>query len=146
MLRVNNECVPLEEEVLTLPAGRHSAVCVSNPAEGVPELIIRLRTRKHRPQGSILRRACACRDYKITKETNTCVVHRMEPLLGQMEVGQQIFASVSAAAHLATLRSLLALLEVPNASKYTWKCFRAGKASALAAAGSSLQLVLQSGR
>ena len=64
LLRVANEGIPLEkgtpEDVLTLPEGRHSAVVVSTPAEGVPELIIRLRTRKHRPQGSVLRRTCTC--------------------------------------------------------------------------------------
>ena len=149
LLRVVNEALPLEkgttEELLSLPQGRHSAVFVTSPQDALPELVIRLRTRKHRPQGSILRRQCTCKDYKTLEEVSTCVVHRVKPLLEKLEVGQQLFSCHNSSQYLQALRSTLQLLDVPMAANYTWKAFRAGKAAALAAQGASLQKVLQSG-
>ena len=43
------------------------------------------------------------------------------------------------------LHHLLAILLVADPSRYTWKAFRAGKASAMAAAGQPLPKILQAG-
>ena len=46
---------------------------------------------------------------------------------------------------LRTLRKYLNLLGIPNAQEYTLKAFRAGRATAMAAGGSSLGVILQAG-
>ena len=46
---------------------------------------------------------------------------------------------------LHTLRTLLARIGVANAQVYTLKCYRAGKATALAASGESIGAILQAG-
>ena len=52
---------------------------------------------------------------------------------------------LSAAVALRQLRRLLTLMAVPNAGAFTLKAFRAGKATALAAAGKSLDIILAAG-
>ena len=46
---------------------------------------------------------------------------------------------------LKTLRRFLVLTDIPQATSYTLKAFRAGKATALAAEGKSLGQILQAG-
>ena len=68
-----------------------------------------------------------------------------QQLLDQRQVGDRIFDLHTASEYLAGLRSILGLLEVPRSQAFTSKCFRAGKASQLAACGFPLHQVLQSG-
>ena len=53
--------------------------------------------------------------------------------------------SFDSGAALKRLRRLLTLSQVPSAPSFTFKAFRAGKATALAAAGKSVGTILQAG-
>ena len=88
LLRVQSEALPLNqgtfEDVHDLPPGRHSAVFV-DPAN---TLHLRLRQRKHRPQGSLLVRPCVCGPHQ---RSPLCVGHRLAVRLGQLSRGQRLF-------------------------------------------------------
>ena len=73
-----------------------------------------------------------------------CPVHRMRKLLRTKRVGGCLW-SFSQSKMLAGLRRLLNLLAVPSASEYTLKTFRAGRATQMAASGSSLGDILIAG-
>ena len=64
LLRVQSKAVGLEvgmkRDAQTLPPGRHSAVWIESCEGGLDSLHIRLARRKHRPQGSLPVRTCAC--------------------------------------------------------------------------------------
>ncbi|CAK0812009.1 unnamed protein product [Prorocentrum cordatum] len=140
LLRVQSEAVGLQAgqaaEADKLPDGRHSAVWV----EDGQYLVLRLRRRKNRPQGSVLRRACTCRSSSIVP----CVVHAAWRILANKAPGDRLWAGTPAVL-LAKMRRLLAQLRVQEAEQYTFKAFRAGRATALAAAGKSVGSILTAG-
>ena len=78
LMRMQSECVLLErgslEELLTIPEGRHSAVCIIN-RERKRLLTIRWSRRRHRPPGPLLRGPCTCTS---TEQSPWCVVYRVE--------------------------------------------------------------------
>ena len=140
ILRCQSEAIPLlagcAGDATCLPASRHSGVWVA----GDHHLCLRLRRRKNRPQGSLLKRPCTC----ATTSRQFCVVCRILARLKLRETASPLWELTSDQA-LKQLRRLLALLAVPNAQKYTLKAFRAGKATALAASGKSLGVILAVG-
>ena len=140
LLRGPSEAVPAqwgsEQDLHTLPVGRHSALWVDQ--QGVTSL--RLRRRKNRPQGSLLRRPCLC----STVPNPMCIGHRLLTTCGAFVGGQRI-CQLTASQLLHRLHHLLAVLLVADPSRYKWKAFRAGKASAMAAAGQPLPKILQAG-
>ena len=140
LLRVQSEAVPLlagvPDDATSLPTDRHSGVWV----DGSNALCLRLQRRKNRPQGSLLRRRCTC----PANGPRFCVVHRLKPFLAQRQPCEPLWSFDSGAA-LKRLRRLLTLSQVPAAPEYTFKAFRAGKATALAAAGKSVGTILQAG-
>ena len=73
LFRVQSEALPLEcgapHELVALPTGRHSAVWVS-----ADTAFVRLRRRKHKPTGSVLKRACTC----ASTSSQFCIVHRLK--------------------------------------------------------------------
>ena len=139
LLRVQSECIPLEagraEDSTCLAPQRHSGLWVDQAGA----LNLRLQRRKHRPQGSHLRRACSC-----AQGPAFCVPHCVRRLLQSKQPGEKLWA-FTAAAMLKELRRLLGMLSVPGAPEFTLKAFRAGHATALAAAGHSLAAVMAAG-
>ena len=143
LARVADEAVPAQcgsaEDVLHLPAGRHSAVYID---QGTGSLTVHWRTRKHRPNGSVLRRPCTCQ----SKGRDRCMPHAVAKWAVQSGacVGQRLWPWAPAAAR-KILTRMLALLAVPDADRFTWKAVRAGKATAMAAGGYRLQEILMAG-
>ena len=141
LLRVQSEAIPLEcgsfETVHVLPPNRHSSVFIDE--EGT--LHLRLRQRKHRPQGSLLIRPCIC---TLSQRNVMCVGHRLKTRILNMAEGQKVFNFTSSVA-LTQFRSMLKLLQVPDYQGFSFKCLRAGKAATLARQGHSLFQVMQSG-
>ena len=142
LLRVQSEAVPLQYgEVCPqtpLPADRHSAVWVDS--EFVCHL--RLRRRKHMPAGSVMSRPCICEG---SEKSVFCLSHRLGPGLSKLQQGQSLFP-FTASQCLKRLRSLLSLLNVPGASCFTFKAFRAGKATALAKSGCPVHIIMNMGQ
>ena len=141
LLRVQSEAIPLEygsyETVHVLPPNRHSSLFIDQ--EGT--LYLRLRQRKHRPQGSLLIRPCVCTP---SQRNAMCVGHRLHTRVVNMAEGQKVFNFTSSVA-LTKFRSVLKLLQVPDYQAFSFKCLRAGKAATLARQGHSLFQVMQSG-
>ena len=139
--RVQSEGLGLEmgsaASVLTLPAGRHSSVFVDSQRV----LHVRLRRRKHRQMGSVLKRPCTCSGGGLA--CASCAFLRWS-VGAQAVEGQQINGR-SAAQFLHNLRRTLALLAIPRAQLFTLKAFRAGHATELVRAGASWARLLEAG-
>ena len=101
---------------------------------------LRLLRRKHRPQGSLLKRRCTCEQVG----SQFCVVHRCLAALRGRERGERIWHFTSSS-FLGATRRYLALLGVAEACTYTLKAYRAGKATAMAAAGATVGQILLAG-
>jgi len=140
LARVQSELLPCERghlgEVTSLPLHRHSAVCLD--AQGV--LHVRYRQRKNRPGGSLLKRQCTCHN----APAHRCLSHRMDKILAPLKVGEKVFPWTPKQA-LAKLHVYLIGAEVPDAKQYTFKAFRRGRATDLAARGYSLAHILDLG-
>ena len=85
-------------------------------------------------------RPCTC----ATTSRQFCVVCRIQDRLRTRTTASRLW-ELSSDQALKQLRRLLVLLEEPNAQAYTLKAFRAGKATALAASGKSLGVILAAG-
>lgn len=140
LLRGPSEAVPIEwgseQELYSLPPGRHSAIWVN--ADGATSL--RLKRRKNRPQGSLLRRPCLC----PAAPAVMCPGHRLLASSSGWQPGQRL-CLLTPSQLLTKLHRLLAMLLVAAPERYRWKGFRAGKASCMAAAGKPLPQILQAG-
>ena len=138
LLRIQSEAVLLQvgqaSDAFDLPQWRHSGVWVADQV-----LHVRLRQRKNRPTGSLLRRPCTCRTDK-----KTCAVHLALPVLQGKQQGQRLWDGTGAG-FIQQVRRLLAQMGVPGAMHFSGKAFRAGKATAMAASGSSIGSILTAG-
>ena len=94
---------------------------------------------ENRPRGSLLRRPCTCQ-----KDPRFCVVHLAERALMHKQIGQKLWSGMPSH-FIKILRCFLGQLKVPHPELFTPKAFRAGKATALAAAGSNLGDILMAG-
>ena len=76
-----------------------------------------------------------------------CATHTYLEFKGRKDwkVGDQFFPSCSPVKELASLKRVLCLIGAPNYSCMTWKSVRAGRASAMAAAGCTLGEILGAG-
>ena len=101
-------------------------------------LFVRIRRRKHRPHGSLLRSPCTCNKGRRLP----CVVHAFLTL--RLAVGELIVAEAPHSA-LATLRRQLSELAVADPKAYAFKVFRCGCATAMVARGDSLATILAAG-
>ena len=141
LLRVQSEGVELQfgsaKEVLDLPEGYHSALVV-----GESELILRLRARKHRPRGSVLRKRCEC---EVVGQT-ACALCFMKEYVKEVkpQPGDRVYGG-SASEFSKTLRRMLVLLGIPGGELFTLKAYRAGRASEMARGGASWQALQAAG-
>ena len=144
LLRVQSEAMGLEvgmkRDAQTLPPGRHRAVWIESCEGGLDSLHIRLARRKHRPQGSLLVRTCAC----AGASPHCCTVHAVAQLLRNKHAGATLF-DLTSSSFLKAVRRMLTLLGHMDANKCTLKAFRAGRATSLAAAGSPTGVILAAG-
>jgi len=154
LFRVQSEALALqlgnEGELLSLPEGRHSAVVfATDPKSNLLKLVIRLRRRKHRQAGSLLKRSCSCGK---TNDPETCAVHSMLAWVSAQGVrqGEHILrmrdgSQPTAGKALSALKRVLGVLGVPNAAAVSFKAFRAGKATSMASSGYTLAQILNAG-
>ena len=140
LLRLQSEAVELQAgtaaDATSMSPSRHSGLWADS--SGV--MILRLQRRKHRPAGSLLRCSCVC----SLVGANMCLPHRVGPWFSACEAGQRLLPTTPQW-FLETLRKLLRALGVPYPEEVALKTFRAGKATALAAAGVSLGEILVAG-
>ena len=126
-----------QAEVFELAPQRHSALTMVSGF-----LLLKLTRRKHRPEGSILKRSCRCREVGRL----SCVVCTYLAWVAEKQpgTGSRVWPG-SASQYLHQLRRLLNLLMHPQAMSFTLKCFRAGKASVLASSGATWQEIQSAG-
>jgi hypothetical protein len=139
LFRVQSECLPLEcgsraEAVNGLPQGRHSSIYVD---EG--KLVVRLRCRKNRPQGSILVRECSCAN---GRDQRLCVVHCMS--WSDQIPGDRLF-TLTPSQTKQKLRRYSRMLGVRESGTLILKTFRASRATALALQGRPMHQILEAG-
>ena len=146
--RVQSEAVPWQagehRDLITLPTERHSAIVfegfseIANCNTDCGFLHCRWRRRKQRPEGSWLKRQCDC---KGRGNPQLCLVHRAMDYINQTKLkhGGELFPEISGWSGLCLLRRILKMLSVGTADAFTWKCIRAGKATAMAGANMPLQ-------
>ena len=152
LMRVQSETIPLgigaPEELRRLPAGRHSTVVfiTEDGFGGKAKLGIHWAKRKNRQGGSMLWRECEC---EARGDAAMCAVHRIGNRLRTMNWtvgGTRLFPEIPTNNFaLNILRRYLRLLKVPQAESATFKCVRAGKATALAMLGYSVPEILNLG-
>ena len=141
--RVQSEAVPWQageyRDLITLPAERHSAIVFegyshkANCNSDRDILHCRWKRRKHRPEGSWLKRRCEC---KVLENPQLCLVHRAMDYINQTKPkpGDELFPEISGWLGFSLLRRILKMLSVGTADAFSWKCIRAGKATAMAGA------------
>jgi hypothetical protein len=96
-------------------------------------LVLVLKRRKNKPQGSRLVRGCWC-----TESRETCPLHKLWPLLHARGKGERLFPKVTAGAALKALREILASIGIPRAAEYRTHDLRRGHAKDLQLSGRSL--------
>ena len=140
LLRVASEACKLhvgcEDDVDALPPGVEASIWLRKRTRRVA---LRLRTRKHRPQGSLMLRPCSCET-----TPGLCVYHLAEAVLEGRRPGELLW-EVLPREVLTHTRRYMTLLGCRDAERTTLKSYRMGKASSLAAEGASLQMILESG-
>ena len=97
-------------------------------------------SRKNRPHGSVLRRACWCKCCK-----RTCPVHVLGAFFSRQKPGSRPFKDLKPGAVLKALKERLLTLKVPQASSYRAHDFRRGHARDLQADGAQLFEILAAG-
>lgn len=97
--------------------------------------------RKNRPKGSVLNRSCSCKPLFPVK----CVVCNIQEACKHLVKGDLLW-DFAPAPTLKLLRSQLGAWGIKAGQKdFTWKSFRGGKATEMAARGSSLGTILLAG-
>ena len=126
-----------QDDATNFPVGQHSAVWV----DAAGQVVCRFAQRKNRPKGSMLMRPCTCSDTGKRR----CVAHRLQKLLVTRQLRQQIFHR-NARQLLDDCRQLLVAAGLHQAALFTLRGFRAGKATAMLAAGKTLPHVMNAGQ
>ena len=101
---------------LPLPPGRHSAFWKESCEGGLDFLHIWLARRKHRPQGSLVVRTCAC----AGASPHCCAARAVAPLLYGKSAGVKLF-DLTSSSLLKDVRRILALLGRADAGRCTLK-------------------------
>ena len=129
LLRVPSAAIPL-----TAHGGK------KHLAKEGDRLVIRPDKRKHRPQGSVLKRPCTC----SKAEPQFCIVHRMQKFLRQFVPGQRLW-TISAHNFLRLLRAQLVSEGYANSERITLKTFRSSMATQLAKDGKKVEAIRAAG-
>ena len=103
-------------------------------------LCLRLKCRKNKQEGSLLKRECWCNSCPAT-----CPVHRLWPYLLSCGLGQKPFAGITPANALTRLRCCLTELRIPEARYYRTHDFRRGHAQDMVEQGRKLCEILAAG-
>ena len=115
-------------------------LCVACVSWWGVQVVLRLARRKNRPQGSVLRRACWCRQC-----VDTCPRHVLWPYFQKLAVGQAPFAGLSPSSANDLLRQCLAAGRVPKAAAFRCHDLRRGHCKDLQQAGATLRAILEAG-
>jgi integrase len=119
LLRVPSEAIPVR--------AREGDCCLRLEGD---ELVLVLKRRKNKPNGSRLVRSCWC-----SESRTTCPVHVLGPALQRCGDGEMLFPGITAGSALSVLRSMLQLLGVPKAGQFRTHDFRRGHAKDLQLSG-----------
>ena len=137
LLRLPSEAIPVVRGCVGLSHNEEHANCVYMEGE---LLCLKLKRRKNKPRGSLLKRACWCHDCACT-----CPVHVLWPFFQRLDVGQAAFPRASAGGALRQLRSVLHTLGIANYSCYRCHDLWRGHALDMQLNGSTLQQILAAG-
>ena len=138
-LHVPSEALPMVCSRVGLDHGEHQSVVFIDKGQ----LCLRLRRRKNMQQGCLLRRSCWCASCRVT-----CPVHVLGNFLASFDAegAEKPFSQFSPTFALATLRSVLHRMQIPDAETYRMHDCRRGHAKDLQQSGSSLAEILQAGK
>ena len=136
LLRVPSEGLPITRGINGVTGDGQAVVFRDGDT-----VCLKLRSRKNRPCGSVLKRGCWCTSHT----TLLCPVHTLWPYLEGFGVGQRVFQDISASNALSTLRAYLARIGVPDARLYRTHDIRRGHADDMRARGSTLAEILRAG-
>ena len=104
------------------------------------DLVLHLRRRKNKRDGSVLRRRCWCGESSIT-----CPIHTLWRSVSDAPDGTALFHSITPANALGVVREVLSALEIPKAHEYRSHDFRRGHADDLRHSGAPLRTILEAG-
>ena len=144
LLRLPSEALPItiinrplaEEEMQVLVAAHHAVLSFDGDS-----LTLRLARRKNKPWGGTLRRKCWCELCPVS-----CPTHVLGPFVRSWPEGTRPFSHITAANALRTLRQLLALLAIADASKYRCHDLRRGHVRDLQMRGKRAEEIKRTGQ
>ena len=136
LLRVPSEALPIVRSDGGRIDGKQASLSCT-----VDSLVLVLDRRKNRLHGSTLVRKCWC-----AQCSTTCPVHVLGAYMEGCLVGEPLFGEISASYALDSLRTLLAVLDVPDAHLYRTHDFRRGHARDLQVGGATLGQILAAGQ
>ena len=116
--------------------------CASYSVDPDNTLCLQLKSRKNKPEGSILKRECWC---KGGVHSMTCPIHVIWPQFERLAIGTKPFAGITPAKALKTLRWFLHCLNIEGAALYRCHDIRRGHADDLWRSGASLAKILHWG-
>ena len=137
LLRMPSEALPM---IAGDGSGNELAQSVVWLDPAKKELMLKLRRRKNRPQGSRLVRTCWCSEC-----ARTCPVHVLGPLIARTKPGVALFRGITKAHALANLRTMLAAIGVEKAACYRSHDMRRGHTLDLQCANAPLWKILEAG-
>ena len=105
-------------------------------------IMIHWRTRKHRPEGSLLVRPCECAQRGCHR---LCPVHRIKQKLSALVLDERLFVAVKPKEVLTEVRKWAKWLSIDDYDIIQWKTMRSSRAAVLAAAGISLPTIMEMG-
>ena len=136
MPRVGDELLPLCSDMLS--HGGHSSIRYN-----ASTIWFHLKSRKNMPDGATIVRRCIC----TKSESVLCPLHAVLKFYkrGRHDRKGRLF-SVAYPRFLRELKLDLEAMRIPNARKFTTKCFRRGSAMEILKSGGSLATVLKAGQ
>ena len=141
LLRPLSEACPMlvggEQDTGSLPDGKHSGIWLDR--EG--RVNLRLLKRKHRPRGSLMLRPHTCGG--LTQRASFCLACRLKITLAQTSYGEVLFPAKPSKIMQDIKANSLSLSFNPEG--ISWKSFRAGHATHLAACGCDIKLIMAAG-
>ena len=132
LLRVPSEALPLVcGDSGLADEGQEQSVLYCDSDQ---QVCLKLKKRKNKPEGSLLKRGCWCRSV----DRSLCPVHVLWEYMQQFSFGQKVFGDISASSALWELRRCLGELGTPDAELYRCHDFRRGHADDLRESGADM--------